>query len=219
MKTVKFKFLEERHLSEIMEIQKVVVANLPRADLYYQNYETVNARLKVRESVVGAYCGGKLVGFHVMDTPDLSKDILGEELGWPIHELSKVVKLGPVAVHPDYRGQNIITHMVAVHLDLIRKTDYRHVVATVSPFNYPSLKYLFSQGFLLRKITFKYHDLTRFIMHLDLKRSRNEALYRVKVEPDDVETQKFLLSRNFYGFGLAKTPDSYEIIFSWAGEN
>jgi len=149
-----------------------------------------------------------------MDTPDLSKDILATELGWAPAELSKVVKLGPIAVLPDYRGQNIITKMVAVHLDLIRETDFHHVIATVSPYNYPSMKYLFSQGFRLEKITYRYlGNLTRCITHLDLRRPKTEELCRIKAAHDDLQTQELLLARNFYGYGLAKTPEGYDILY------
>lgn len=214
MDEIKLEFLNPAHLADIVALQKLVVQHLTRKDMYYQNYETIEKRLKVAQAVVGAYCDDKLVGFHVMDTPDLSGDILAAELGWSPAELRKVVRLGPIAVHPDYRGRNIITRMVAVHLDLIRETDYRHVIATVSPYNYPSIKYLFSQGFRLEQITFRYHgNMTRCITHLDLGKPKTEELCRIKVAHDDLRTQKYLLARNFYGYGLIKTAEGYDILY------
>ncbi|WP_229533943.1 hypothetical protein [Pelosinus baikalensis] len=75
--------LNQTHFRQIMDLQKVIAEHLTRPDLLnLNNDELIYEKLKIPNSVIGAYDGGKLVGYHVMNMVELTKELINIDVSW-----------------------------------------------------------------------------------------------------------------------------------------
>jgi hypothetical protein len=66
-----------------MDLQKIIAEHLTRPDLLnLNNDELIYEKLKIPNSVIGAYDGEKLVGYHVMNMVDLTKELINIDVSW-----------------------------------------------------------------------------------------------------------------------------------------
>jgi hypothetical protein len=80
---------------------------------------------------------------------------------------------------------------------------HSHVCATVSPYNIWNIPVLLASGFHIVRLTIKYGDKLRYIVHQDLyNRRRFDDNSAVDVCLDDLDTQKRLLDEGFRGVKL-----------------
>ena len=132
--------LNQTHFTQIMDLQKIIAAHLTRPDLLnLNNDDLICEKLKIPNSVIGAYDGEKLVGYHVMNMVDLTKEVINIEVNWLPSTVAKITKFGPAVVHPAQRCRRVIATMGLVQFDIIWQSDYYHAIVTASPYNYPSL--------------------------------------------------------------------------------
>lgn len=210
-----FIFLNESHLPEMLKLQDKMVKRLVRKDLYFGDLDLIKRRLKVDKSVVGICDGDKLIGFHVTDIP-IREENLGVCLGFSEDELSHVGQIGPICLDPDYHGCGLMEKMIAPHLDILKDKGYYHVLATVSPYNYASMKYVLTHGFVIKKITKKYGGMLRAVVDVNLNEDIDPAI-KIKVENNNIDAQLALLSKGFYGYGLERihtSSNEYNIFYS-----
>jgi hypothetical protein len=199
-----------------MDLQKIVAEHLTRPDLLnLKNDELIYARLKIPNSVIGAYDGGNLIGYHVMNMVDLTKELINIDVSWLPGTVTRITKLGPTAVHPAHRGKQLIAAMGLVQFDIIRQSDYYHAIATVSPYNYPSLKFLFSQGYQLIHIIVAYAGMLRFVLFRNFREDIQEEQYTLRVSHENIDTQQLLLAKHFHGYGICKTDKGHDIIYGY----
>jgi ribosomal protein S18 acetylase RimI-like enzyme len=208
-----FIFLHKGNLEEMLELQDKMVKVLPRKDLYYGDMDLINRRLVCPDSVIGMRDGDKLIAFHVMDIP-IREENLGVDLGFSEEDLLHVGQIGPICIDPEYQGRGIMKQIIKPHLDILKETGYHHVLATVSPYNYGSMKYVLTHGFSLMKITEKYEGMSRAIVHLNLNQEHRYKHTKVLVPNYAIKTQLDLISNGYCGHSLERTENGFDIIYS-----
>jgi hypothetical protein len=208
--------LNQAHFTQIMDLQKIIAEHLTRPDLLnLNNDELIYKKLKIPNSVIGAYDGENLVGYHVMNMVDLTKELINIDMSWLPNTVTKITKLGPTAVHPVHRGKQLIAAMGLVHFDVIRQSDYYHAIATASPYNYPSLKFLFSQGFQLIQIIVAYSGMLRFALFRNFREDLQKEQHALRVAHENINTQQLLLAKHFHGYGICKTDKGHDLIYGY----
>jgi hypothetical protein len=77
------------------------------------------------------------------------------------------------------------------------------------------MKWCLTHGFLIKKITEKYDDMVRAIVHLDMiKENLNiKCENNVIVPNNNIEVQKALLSSGYCGYELRRTDDGFNITY------
>lgn len=210
------KFLDESHLNEILKLQDIVVKNLSDITSYYvEPTEFFIKQLAIKNSVIGIFIKGELVGFNVASFPGPEDENLGRDIELPEEELSLVAQFGPAAVNPEFRSRGLLNRIVAMHLRVLQENGYRHVCFTVSPNNYPNIKVTMSQGFVFKKIKIKYNNLLRCIFHLDFQERFKQPKYSARISNTDIESQKFTMGLGFYGYDVIKKEDGFDIVFGY----
>lgn len=208
--------LNQAHFIQIMDLQKVIAAHLIRPDLLnLNNDDLIYEKLKIPNSVIGAYDGEQLVGYHVMNMVDLTKEMINIEVSCLSDTVTKITKLGPVAVHPEHRGKQLIAAMGLVQFDIIRQSEYYHAIVVASPYNYPSLKFLFSQGFHLVQIIVAYSGMLRFVLIRNFREVSPKEQHALRVSHENIDTQQLLLTKHFYGYGICKNDKGHDIIYGY----
>jgi hypothetical protein len=208
--------LNQTHFTQIMDLQKIIAEHLIRPDLLnLNNDDLIYEKLKIPNNVIGAYDGEKLVGYHVMNMVDLTKELINIDVSWLPGTVTKITKFGPTAVHPAHRGKQLIAAMGLVQFDIIRQSDYYHAIATASPYNYPSLKFLFSQGFQLIQIIVAYSGMLRFVLFRNFREGFQKEQHTLRVSHENIDTQQLLLAKHFHGYGICKTDRGHDIIYGY----
>lgn len=208
--------LNQTHFTQIMDLQKIIAAHLIRPDLLNLNNDgLIYEKLKIPNSVIGAYDGEKLVGYHVMNMVDLTKESINIEVNCLPGKVTKITKFGPTAVHPAYRGKQLIAAMGLVQFEIIRLSDYYHAIVTASPYNYPSLKFLFSQEFQLIQIIAAYSGMLRFVLLRNFREVSLKEQHELRVSHENIDTQQLLLAKHFHGYGICKTDRGHDIIYGY----
>lgn len=209
------KFLNESHLSLILQLQDLVVKRIGDPKTYYvRSSDYLYKRLAVENSAMGIFKGHELLGFHIASFPGMDEENLGEDIGLEPEELFQVVKMGPTAIHPEYRNIGLLRMVASEHFKVIADMGYSHICLTIAPNNYPSLKSTLKHGFVIQQLKQKYGSLLRYVLHLDLKKPYAKSRYSVKVSSTDIESQRFILKLGFYGYSILKNADgSVDIVF------
>lgn len=211
------KFLKPQHLPEILTLQNLVIENLPDKECYYQEplafFEKVLADGK---NCLGLFEAGDLIGFHMACLLE-GNEAIGADIGLGGSEVSPIVQWGPTAIHPKYRQQGLLKMLADHHLKIFRDRGYEHICLTIAPQNYASLSSAIRQGFLIKRLTYKFGHLLRYVLHLELKRPCKAPVCQVRVTGSDLESQQFLLSLGFYGSGVLRNQAETELLFGHDG--
>lgn len=208
--------LDSTDFRKISDLQKIIAEHLIRPDLLnLNNDDLIYEKLKIPNGVIGAYEGETLVGYHVMNMVDLTKELVNIDVSWLPSTITKITKLGPTAVHPAHRGKQLIAAMGLVQFDLIRQSEYYHAIATASPYNYASLKFLFSQGFQVIQIIDAYSGMLRLVLFRNFREESPEEQHTLRVSHENIKTQQLLLAKHFHGYGIRKTEGGHDIIYGY----
>jgi hypothetical protein len=205
-------YLDERHLMLVMQLQEIIVQNLPRPDLL-QTFtgDFMKRHMGPQGAVLGVFVEKQLVAFRNLYFPDPwdAEWNLGIDLGLPEEERVKVANLQMVCVHPRFRGNSLALKMNRVSLGLLRERGtHHHICATVSPYNIWNIPVLLASGFRIAKLKNKYGGKVRYIVHQDLRASLplNEDS-TVHVRLDDLDGQQKWFGSGFCGVALHKRED------------
>lgn len=167
------RILDINYLPQIMELHKLIIDRLIRKDtLQPFTADFMKEHLGEKGVIIGIIYEDKLIAFRNIYFPDADEKEwnLGMDLGFAKNILHKVANLQMVCVHPFYRGNSLALIMNRHAIKMIKSSGkYDHICATVSPYNYWNLKILFDSGFVVKKLTTKYGDKLRYIVHLDLE--------------------------------------------------
>ncbi|MBT8338940.1 MAG: hypothetical protein HKP58_19555 [Desulfatitalea sp.] len=218
--------LEEKHLPEVMHLQKCITQNLPSQKLLKPfSHEFMKQHLGHRGIVLGVFVEAQLVAFRCIYFPAVEDKEwnLGIDLKLPEEKLPHVANLQMVCVHPDFRGNALALKMNRIALARLReiKTHY-HVCATVSPDNIWNIPVLLASGFCIARLKKKYRDKMRYIVYQNLLKPMSFQLgHTIKVPLDDLDTQIGLLRKGYVGTHMAKrgnispkvTAASFNLIF------
>lgn len=91
----------------------------------------------------------------------------GYDLGLCREELLRVVHMDTAAVHPDYRGFGLQSHLVQIAEQELSGCGKRILLSTVHPENSFSLNNMLKQGYQIRKRVGKYSS-ERLILRKDI---------------------------------------------------
>jgi GNAT superfamily N-acetyltransferase len=207
------RFLGKEHLPEIMALQEKVVRHLSRPDLLQPfSREFMETHLGAKGFVIGALVRGELVAFCGGYFPDVGDREwnLGYDLGLDDpDELRSVANLQIICIDPRHRGYGLGMLMCTAVIETIRgMSRFRHLCATISPYNYWSLNMALSCGLVVRDIKLKYGGKLRCIAYLDLMRTvaLPEAGETIAVRLTDVARLEALLKQGYVGLRVRSVP-------------
>jgi hypothetical protein len=196
-------------------LENKMLKKLVREDLYFGDWDLIKRNLKIDKRVIGITDNDKLIAFHVLDFP-IREENLGVDLDFSEEDSERVGQIGPICIDPDYHGHGLMAKILAPHLEISKECGRPHILATVSPYNYGSMKWCLTHGFLIKKITKKYGGMLRAVVHLDMSKDIHtyENITSYIVKNDDIKKQTELLSRGYYGHSLSKTENGFNIYYA-----
>lgn len=200
MVNYEMKFLNESHLEEILQLQAIVSDALDNQDLFVTDSREfiLEQVLKPgRGKAIGIYVNNSLVAYRTVSFPGNSDWNLGRELEIAEEELNKVVHLEATAVNPEYRGNRLQERMLKHTIDYVEKQNYYHILSTVSPYNYPSLKSVISYQLSIKALSLRdgvYGGKLRYLLSRNLRDIKNRAIEAsIMVKNKDIALQLKLL--------------------------
>ncbi len=208
------KYLDLGDIDEVLELQQKVYHSLddkqkfvPDPRVFFEG----TALVAGKGMMIGVFVEGRMIAARSISFPGLSKENLGLDLHFEEEDLKKVCHLEASMVLPEFRGNHLQAVMLKPTIAFIKQEGYCIVLATISPYNYPSLKNVIDSGLHIRDLKLRgenYGGKLRFLLALNLCRSEPpEFSDQLSVQNTDITLQKKLLSRGYAGFALRKLPD------------
>lgn len=200
-------FLDEKHLSQIMALQEVIVDGLSRPDMLESfSHNFMKAHLGPQGFIIGVFCSDRLIAFRnvYFPQPHDTNWNLGIDAGLAESERAKVANLQMVCVDPGFRGNGLAFKMNRVALRLLRQRSiYEHICATVSPYNFWNIRILLKSGFCITTLKTKYTWKLRYIVYRNLFTTIDFINgSAVHIPLNDLEIQKQLFDSGYLGVGL-----------------
>ena len=107
---------------------------------------------------------GELAGILMVCRPMEDDDNLGLDVGMTSEQRLRVVHMETAAVLPEHRGHDLERRMLAFAEEKLQGTDTRYLMATISPFNPPSLRAAERLGYQVLLTKEKYGGHLRHIL-------------------------------------------------------
>lgn len=212
-----FRFLHTGHISQILTLQDVVMETLTDKESYYRESIDFFQETLKEESSLGVFMQDKLIGYNLVSFPGMKAYNLGLDAGLHDMDLLKVVHWGPAAIHPAFQRQGLLKNIITRQLHNLINKEYEHIFLTVAPRNYPSLRFVLQQGFLIKQLKIKYGNLLRYVLHLNIKQRIPSPVCRVGVSGADLDSQQFMLNLGFYGYAVREGQNGVELLFGHDG--
>ncbi len=208
-------FLDERRLTDIMDLQDLIVRELDDPELFYpDSIHFIRDRIRKKGRIMGITSGNRLIAYRVISFPGSDHDNLGIDLGLPKNELNRVTHLEFFVVHPDYRGNALQLKTLPPAIRVLHDFGYEHICATVSPKNYPGVSNLLKGGFVIKELKEKYGGKLRYILYQNLKVPISRGIeHTITVTNTDIEGQRKALIQGYYGYKARKKAGSFEILY------
>ena len=220
---MKARFLTLDDMPNILRLQeKVVGALVEKSALQPLTVEEFTSVLSEKELMIGLFDNGKLIACRAMLVPEIGhEEHLGPDAGLSGEALSKVIHSEISMVDPDFRGQGLQTQMGKMLLEKIDRTRFRYILATVAPFNIPSIKDKLALGMNIIALKEKYSSKLRYIMYRDLEESNKESgldgpFYgnkEVWVPMEDTKQQQTLLATGKKGTQIKALEGKWHVKF------
>ena len=212
------RFVEESELNQVMNLQQLVYDKLPNKEvLYRDSLAEMQEDLNHDALIIGVFNSKEqLIAYRYISFPGTLSKNLGHDIGLPTAELSKVVHLETTLVNPEYRGNRLQSLTLEKAIEVIEPYQMKHLLCTVSPFNFFSLYNIMSSGLRIEALKRKYetqqqHGIWRFILHKDLSESINVKPNKIKsVEMDNIQLQRDLIENGYIGYNLIKETQMVE---------
>ncbi|CUH95947.1 hypothetical protein P22_2035 [Propionispora sp. 2/2-37] len=213
-----FRFLHAEHIPQILALQDLVIENLTDKENYYkESIDYFQETLIGEESSLGIFMQGQLIGYNLVSFPKMKAHNLGLDAGLHEKDLLKVAHWGPAAIHPAFQRQGLLKNIITRQLHKLTNKGYEHILLTVAPRNYPSLRFVLQQGFLIKQLKLKYGNLLRYVLHLNIKHPISNPVCRVSVSGADLDSQQFMLNLGFYGYAVREGQNGVELLFGHDG--
>ncbi len=205
------RMLNKNEIKSVRKLQADVIEDQKSSELFVPSPDDLLvASLEPPSGIAGIFHQDKLVAYSLFFLPPHDwNDNLGRDVGVSDNELTQVVHLEETVVHPEYRGRNLL-HVILSFLTYRAITqNISHICATVSPFNYASLKSVFrATGMLGKKLRRKYGGFLRYIFHRDLRVFQTFANNSTQYVPaNNIKHQKRLLEQGYFAFDVRKKID------------
>jgi len=215
------KFLNKRHLDEVVALEDLVVSLLEREDLFVKDSKEffLEKIFDGKGLLIGVFSEGNLIAYRSVSFPMNSERNFGKYHGAiPENELSRVMHFEATVVHPSYRGNSLQERMSIYAIDFARARGMIHVCTTISPYNYPSLKNIMSLGLTARGIENidgeEYGGKLRLLFARDL-REGSSRVYEDSLAADhsDIEKQRELIELGYEGYSVMRTASGFDIVY------
>lgn len=195
-----------------VDLENYVYDNLPdKQVLYKDSYEEMFDDMKSGAKIIGVFNeSNKMVAYRYIGFPGNSSKNLAYDINLPESEMDKVVHLETTLVHPDYRGNSLQSVTLQHAAVMVKDLGYKHLLCTVSPFNFFSLYNIMKNGLKIKALKKKYGSdgddgLWRFILHKDMEHRYFEKLIDSHVSKlDNIDEQKSLIDNGYIGFNIFK---------------
>ncbi len=202
--------LHLKDLDEIIHVQKEVVYVLDNpsllSSLSQKEYEYI---LAGGGKMVGVFADGRLVAFRALLVPGADEEHLGSDVGLDSAELASVIYQEISTVSPRYRGYRLQKIMAGVLMEQLKVEDYKHVCATVAPFNIASLKDKFSQQMEIAALKKKYGGVLRYVFVKHIHKVGDEWEVEQFIPMQNTKAQQKLLEEGWRGTGISGSPDGW----------
>lgn len=158
--------------------------------------EFLASLLAGRGQVIGAWAGPCLVAYGVLQHDLLPEDTQDAALAIPHSALRK---LAGAAVDPAWRGMGLQRQLIAQRVALAPPQAL--LIATASPYNYPSWHNLLAQGFAISALVYRYGGHARYLMlrRKDQVAFAHDCARGMQIPADDLPTQAQLLAQGWVG--------------------
>lgn len=201
------RILDVSYLSEIIELQQMIIEGLPRKDMLQPfSDDFIKEHIEKKGFIIGVVSGGNLIAFRNVYFPDINDTEwnLGIDLGLSDNLLCKVANFQMVCVHPAFLGNSLALVMNRHAIRILRSMGtYEHLCATVSPYNFWNIRILLESGFVIKKLKSKYSGKLRYVVHQNLK---NPGLFpsdpELTVPLTDFIKQEELFGGGWFGIRL-----------------
>ena len=205
--------LDISRLSEVVELEHKIYEELENKDiLYVDSYDDMYYELTNGGKLFGVLNSkDEIIAYRYISIPGKNKNNMGYDIGLPYDQLNKVIHLETTVVDPAYRGNGLQDLTLKIVSDMAKKQGYRHLLCTVSPYNFYSLYNIMKNGLKIKSLMKKYgsaedgHDGTwRFILHSDLEKKFSNPIDVVISKWANLGLQKELIDNGYIGFKLSK---------------
>jgi len=203
--------LDKTNIDEIVDLQDKIVKNLNNPEVFVMDSREfiLNSVLeKGKGLAIGVYADNKLIAFRTVSFPGKSEINMGREIDIPLEELDHVAHLESTVVDFGYRGNRLQAKMMKHTFKILSELGYYHILCTVSPFNYPSLKNVMDADLIIKALSKRggpYEGKWRFLLARDLRNTdTREYTCNVEIENNNLEKQQELLKKGFEGFSLCR---------------
>lgn len=197
-------------LTDILALQQEVMDALPNKEqLQPLTSEEFLFILKGNGLMIGAFADQRLIAFRALLIPEMDDEGLGEDIGLTGEELKQILYQEITNVHPKYRGHSLQRKLANCIMKQIDQSKFKYILATVMPYNIPSLKDKFDQGMRIEELKEKFGGKIRYIF---AKRLQGEALLEEEshfLSMGDFEGQRALLHKGYVGISLKQQDDDW----------
>jgi ribosomal protein S18 acetylase RimI-like enzyme len=208
-------YINEEHLSSLLKLQELIVNDVNNLELFNSaSEELIKINIHQKGRIFGVFVENELIAYRAVYFPDLDDHVFnfGHHIRLPMEEMKKVANFQCVAVHPDYRGNELAVKLKNIALRLLSDLGYRHIFATVSPFNFHSLRILLNSKFVIRVLTYMYGKKLRYIVYQDIQNTYNIIPSdEILINHQDIIKQQELLNSEYVGYGIKGNRHSYAI--------
>jgi hypothetical protein len=205
--------LSIRNIDAILALQDIIFDNLPEKQQSFilrKSREFFEGHLAAGNIVLGIVHNGQLVAQSVIVNPTENNPKTGMVDMALDAKLDKVTIIQGVAVHPDYRGNNLHLAMIGAWHDIAREQKRTHILGEVAVDNHYSWSNALKEGRQIHSIGVDPSDGTQvYNMHAKLsavdknrlKADFNKASAKNSVQcpHNDIEKQKKLLAEGYKG--------------------
>ncbi|MFC5543379.1 GNAT family N-acetyltransferase [Ureibacillus suwonensis] len=205
------KKLKVDHIPQILDLQQAVVDSLPdKQTLEPLSDEEFRFILEGNGLMIGVFIEDRLIAFRALLIPEMDDQGLGKDIGLTEEEDLKRVLYQEISnVHPDFRGYGLQKKMAQIIMKHIDMSNFDYVLATVMPYNIPSIKDKLHQGMYIAALKEKYGGKLRYIFFKPLHKKPKLKKESVFISMGDIEGQKNLLHNGYIGVAIKEQGDDW----------
>jgi len=216
--------LDFNDVDEMKALEAEIMAELEDSDAFAPDErKEIIDDLERGAMIFGVFVKDKLKAYRYISFPKRRKANYGRDIGMEEEELDFVVNFTTTIVHPEYRGNRLQRKTMKHALEQLKGTEYRYLIATISPLNYYSLKNMIRSGFVIKKIKLKYGKIAdeidgkiRYILLRDINDDlRKKYRKTIVVNNTEIDLQKNLIKNGYVGYDVDELDGSgeFKILF------